>query len=265
MFKVSKYPQGTFSWADCASTNAIEAKQFYADLMGWTINEVPIGEGQFYYMFEKNGTTVAALSQIQSELEARGVPSHWNNYVTVDDVDAMTAKAKELGAMILQEPFDIFDSGRMSFFQAPTGGRLALWQAKNHIGAGLVNTPGAMAWNELATRDSEADKKFYSELFGWVFQKAENLDYHFILNKGRMNGGIITITEEWGDAPPNWMTYFSVTDIDTAVEKVKSLAGSVMGEIRDTPGVGRLAIITDPFGAVSTIIQLDEPQPWDVN
>jgi hypothetical protein len=265
MYKVTKYPQGTFSWADCVSTDAAKAKKFYAELMGWGINDIPMSDDEFYTMFQSQDVPVSGLGQMQKELQEMGIPSHWNNYVAVDDVDAMTEKAKELGATDIQGPFDIFDSGRLSFLQDPSGARFGLWQAYNHIGAGLVNTPGAMAWNELMTRDTAAATKFYSELLGWQVQKDENMDYHYIMNNGRMNGGIMPLSEEWGDAPSAWMVYFSVADVDAAVEKVKANGGKVITDIIDAQGIGRFAIIADPAGAHCSVIQLEQPQTWEDN
>ena len=76
---------------------------------------------------------------------------------------------------------DVFDSGRMAFIVDPTGAQLGLWQPKNHIGAGIVNTVGAMCWNELLTRDAQTAKAFYSAIFGWEFYGDEH--YIHISNK----------------------------------------------------------------------------------
>lgn len=265
MFKVTKYPQGTFSWTDCSSTNAAEAKKFYVALMGWKSNDLPMGDGQFYHMFEQDGESVGGLGQMQAADEGQSMPSHWNSYVTVDDVDAMTTKAKELGATVLEEPFDVFNEGRMSLVQDPTGASFAMWQPKETIGAGIVNTPGAMTWNELMTRDTASAMKFYGELFGWTFQKVDNMDYYMVMNNGRVNGGIMALSEEWGDAPASWMVYFSVADIEDAVAKVNANGGKVINGINDAEGIGRFAIIADPCGAQCSVIQLLQPQPWDLN
>ena len=54
--------------------------------------------------------------------------------------------------------------------------------------------------------------------------------------------------------PPNWTGYICVDDCDAAVDKARALGGSVMRPPRDVPGVGRLAIIADPHGAVTAIM-----------
>ena len=55
--------------------------------------------------------------------------------------------------------------------------------------------------------------------------------------------------------PPNWTGYVCVDDCDAAAAKAKSLGGSVMREPFDIPGVGRIAIIADPHGAVIAIMK----------
>ena len=70
------------------------------------------------------------------------------------------------------------------------------------------------------------------------------------------------MTEEWGDIPPNWAVYFSVEDLDAAVEKVKTLGGAVHIPQTDIPNVGRFSVIGDPQGAVITMIQMNQPEAW---
>jgi hypothetical protein len=266
MFKVTKYPHGTFSWADCASTDSATGKKFYAELMGWQIEDMPMGDDLFYTMYKQDGEYTAALSPMQAGMQEQHVPSHWNSYITVDNVDALAGKVKELGGTIIAEPFDVFDSGRMMVIQDPTGAMVSFWQAQNHIGAGLVNTPGALTWNELYTRDLEKAKDFYSKLLGWTYTRQEGaMDYFVIMNGSRPNGGMMTIAPTMGDMPPNWTVYFSVADIDKTVEKAKSLGGQLATPIMDAGGVGRIGFIIDPTGAMAAYIQTAQPQEWDLN
>lgn len=260
MFTVTKYPQGTISWADCSSTDVEKSKQFYADVLGWNFTDVPMGDGQFYTMYEVDGKSVAGLGPQQGD-----IPSIWNTYISVDDVDAMAAKVTELGGSVHVPPMDVFDSGRMMVFQDPTGAYISLWQPKNHIGAGLVNTVGAMCWNELMTRDVEKAKTFFADLLGWEYQKMDGMDYWLIMNNGRMNGGIMPIGDDNPDMPPNWSVYFNVADIDEAMKKVEASGGKqitpIMGEADTSPG--RFVPVSDPSGAVLLLIQAIQADPWE--
>lgn len=264
MFKVTKYPHGTFSWADCSSTDVDAGKKFYCDVMGWTTEDIPMGNDMFYTFFKQDGETVAAISPMQPAMQAQGVPSMWNSYITVDDVDALIPRIKELGGTVMGEPMDVFDDGRMVVLQDPTGAVVSLWQAKNHIGASLVNTVGAMCWNELYTSDTDAARTFYAELLGWDFEKmAEEGNYWLGKVNGRMNCGITSLPEGSGEMPPNWGIYFTVADIDAATEKVKESGGTVHSGPFMAEGVGRMAIISDPCGATINIIQTENPDPWE--
>lgn len=264
MFTVKKYPHGTFSWADLTSTDASKSRTFYTQLMGWQTEDIPMGDGAIYTMLIKDGANVAAMSQMQPEMASSGIPSHWNSYVTVDNVDSMVAKVTALGGTVIAEPFDVFDSGRMMVLQDPGGAMLSLWQPKNHIGAGLVNTPGAMSWNQLSTRDLPKVREFYTQLLGWEINKDEAQNYHYILNKGRMNGGIMLMDDNFGDMPSVWATFFSVDDIDATAAKAQTLGGNLLMPVMDAGDNGRIGVIADPTGAVCTFIQLQQPDAWDV-
>ncbi len=267
MYKVTKYPHGTFSWAELASREAGNSKQFLTGLLGWSFVDMPVGESMVYTMFSLEGEYVGAAFQMDAERFPPGIPSFWNNYVTVDDVDALAPRIVELGGQVMSGPFDVSNSGRMLVLTDPTGANLSLWQPRSHIGAGLVNCPGAMSWNELATPDSAVAQAFYGALLGWEFAVEGPPGYTLIRNRGRSNGGILQMTDEWklpdgNFMPAHWSVYFSVADIDAAVVKVGELGGEAMYETLEAPDVGRFRIIREPAGAVFTIIQLNEPEPW---
>jgi predicted enzyme related to lactoylglutathione lyase len=76
-----------------------------------------------------------------------------------------------------------------------------------------------------------------------------------------MNGGIMQMTDAWGDLPPHWMVYFSVKDIDEAAARVRALGGIVHVEKSDV-GTGSFLVMSDPAGAVCSLIQLNAPDPW---
>ncbi len=257
MYKVTKYPHGTFSWTDNTSTNAEAAKAFYMDLFGWGKVDEPLGGGMFYTMFQHEGEHVAGFAAMMPDMQGQGIPSHWTNYVSVDDVDAMVEPVKANGGTILFEPMDIFDSGRMLQFMDRTGAKLGLWQPKNHIGAGVVNTVGAMCWNDLVTNDAAAAKAFYAALLGWEFYGDDH--YIHISNRGRNNGGMI----EMKDMPPCWMPYFHVANVDDAMKRVEELGGAVVVGKHEAPDTGWWSIVKDPAGAHFYVMQLIAADAWE--
>lgn len=261
MSNTNSYPHGTISWADLMTTDSAAAKEFYTGLFGWQPVDNPIPGGGVYTMLQLDGVDVAALSEMGPEQKSQGMPPVWNSYITVDDVDEAANKAKELGATLAMEPFDVMDAGRMAVIQDPTGAFVSLWQTGTHKGAGIFNVPNTMSWNELDTRDVEAAKAFYTSLLGWESQTDEQ-GYTVWINNGRMNGGMMQIDENWGDVPSHWAVYFSVADCAAATDKVKELGGNVIRPPFDAGDVGIISIVQDPQGTAFNLIQLsqiDEP------
>ena len=186
MFKVTHYPHGTFSSADCSTTDWASAKQFYQAVMGWEAEDLPLYADVKYTRFKQDGETVGTLIPLPDEESY--TRSHWKCFITVDDVDSLVDKVKELGGTVVDEPFDALNDGRMMVIQEPTGATVALWQAKEMIGMGLVNTVGAMLWNEFLTHEPQKTMDFFGELLGWEFKQDGDRSYYMILNQGRMNG-----------------------------------------------------------------------------
>src|SRR3954462_2535215 len=149
----TSYAHGTFSWVDNATTDQEGAKSFYSTLFGWDYDDTPVGEGIVYSLAKLCGDVVGAIGPQQQDEISQGIPPHWNNYISVDDVDAVSARVAELGGNLVAPPFDVMDVGRMSVVIDPTGGVLCLWEARTNIGASVVNEHGALCWNDLSTGD----------------------------------------------------------------------------------------------------------------
>jgi predicted enzyme related to lactoylglutathione lyase len=129
---------------------------------------------------------------------------------------------------------------------------LSVWQAKESIGAGLVNVVGALTWNDLVTPDVEASAGFYSALFGWEITEVPGSDgqYWSITNGGRLNGGLLPIIE---GGHPAWNLYFACEDVDAALAKANELGGETFMGPMDVPNGSRFAILRDPSGAFFSV------------
>jgi predicted enzyme related to lactoylglutathione lyase len=172
----------------------------------------------------------------------------WASYVTVDDVDATTARAGDLGANVLAEPFDVMEVGRMSTIQDPTGAVFCLWQPRTSIGAEIVNTHGSLSMNQLNTSDPEAAERFYGELFGWRFDKVSQEPPYWGIRRGdRLNGGMMPLPPG-APMPSHWLVYFGIDDLDSSAERIGSSGGTVMVGPQEVPA-GRFVVAQDPQGA----------------
>jgi predicted enzyme related to lactoylglutathione lyase len=246
----TQYSPGTFSWTDLSTTDQEAAKAFYAGLFGWDYEDSPVGDGFYYSMAKLDGHFVGAISLQQEQQREAGVPPAWNSYVTVQNADETLARARELGATVHADAFDVMEAGRMGVIQDPQGAYFLVWQANQHIGAGLVNAPGAMSWNELGTPDPDAAASFYGELLGWTTTPMEGADPPYLVIKtaaGNSNGGLRPPAPP--GAPPFWLVYFATGDLDSALAKVQELGGSQLVPATDI-GIAKIAVVQDPQGAV---------------
>jgi uncharacterized protein len=108
--------EGVFVWDELVTTDADGAQRFYEEVFGWTTKDTGPDFGG-YRIFEVSGIGIAGLMDPQDA----SIPPHWQPYVAVDDPDATTAKAKELGGSVLLEPMDVPTIGRIAVLRDPQG------------------------------------------------------------------------------------------------------------------------------------------------
>lgn len=128
-----------------------------------------------------------------------------------------------------------------------------------------MSEPLKVWWHELNTWEPDQARHFYRATLGWDFQRTALPDgdtYWVAWKDGRAVGGIFQLTEPHCDGiPSHWMTYLAVPDIIAALVKAEAAGGEVLRKAFRLSGVGRLAVVTDPTGA---IIGLIEPEDADL-
>ena len=102
---------GYFSWNELLTTDVEGASAFYSGLLGWTTTPF----SPEYTLFNKVDQSVAGLMKAPRP----GMPAQWVAYVSVEDVDATTAKATQLGGQIVLPPMDVPDVGRIAVLLDP--------------------------------------------------------------------------------------------------------------------------------------------------
>jgi len=258
MSERTSYAPGTPSWVELGAIPDIgKAVDFYAGLFGWDVPESANPEQTGgYRQAMLRGKPVAGMMPLMQE----GQPSTWNTYVSVEDADAIATKVGEAGGTVIAEPMDVMDLGRMAVFTDSTGAVFGVWQPGTFVGAEIVNESNAVVWNELNTRDPEAAKSFYGDVFGWGFEEREfETGTYTSLKAGEATvGGMIDITGRAPDeVPAHWLVYFAVDDVDATVAKAQETGGGLALEPFDISEVGRIAIVKDPFGAVFAVMTPD--------
>ncbi|MCB9561534.1 MAG: VOC family protein [Kofleriaceae bacterium] len=254
MTHVETHPPGEPTWIDLMTTDPAAARDFYAALFDWTY-EIGTPETGHYTMCFRGGRAVAGIG---GKPPGSPMPTAWNLYLGTADVDATCASITEGGGTIIAPPMDVLDAGRLAFATDPTGGPFGLWQSKRHTGTQVVDEPGTLCWCELNTRDLDRAAGFFDGLFGLEARDVPMPGGKYVtLHRDGAEqpvGGIMKMTEQWGETPPHWMVYLGTDDTDATAAKITTLGGKVCVPAFDTP-YGRIAVVEDPQGAVFSLIQ----------
>ncbi|WP_059012113.1 VOC family protein [Streptomyces specialis] len=257
---------GSPAWLDLGVPDTDAAAGFYGPVFGWEFQSLGPEAGG-YGFFRLDGRTVAAAGPLTEQ----GARPAWMLYFRTEDADASAQAVENEGGTVRAAPTGVDGAGRMAQFTDPQGGEFAVWQPGENRGLEAVDQPGTLVWSELYTTDAAAAKGFYRAVFGWETDDmplpggseggAGGDTYTLVGPPGgssddpaqdRMHGGIMQLPPEnlaVNGFRPYWHPVFGSADCDGTVASVPANGGSVQMGPEDAPGVGRLAVCLDPFGA----------------
>ena len=117
-------------------------------------------------------------------------------------------------------------------------------------------THGAFSWNELTTSDPKAAVAFYSALFGWAVKDMDmgSGAYHVASVGDVPIAGLMGPPPGAPPMPPSWGCYVTVDNVDKTLASCTTLGGKTLVAPMDIPGVGRMAVLQDPQGAVFSVM-----------
>jgi predicted enzyme related to lactoylglutathione lyase len=113
--------------------------------------------------------------------------------------------------------------------------------------------PGVPCWIDSSQPDPEAALPFYRGLFGWEFENVMPEGSEGVYFIARIRGGDVAALGSIPEgAPPmaTWNTYVWVDSADETATKARQAGGGVVMEPFDVMNAGRMAVLTDPEGAV---------------
>ena len=256
MAKVETYEAGEPCWFDLMTPDLDGAQKFYGALFGWTFL-VGKPEMGYYTMCQLGGANAAGMGKMQPNAP---YPTMWSVYFWTNDVHASNNLAVENGAKAMMPPMEIPDAGHMAVLMDPTGATFGFWQPGLHRGAQVIDEAGAMAWTEVCSRDAATARDFYVKILNKQAKKMEGMEYWTLhSSNGVPRSGVMQMGKEFPpEIPPHWMPYFAVDDADASAKLITERGGKVLHGPFDTP-YGRIAVVSDPFGAVFSIIKLAMP------
>jgi hypothetical protein len=241
-------------WVDLSSSDPAGSRDFYAKLLGWSVEVDPNPLYGGYALAKVGGKDVAGIGpKMMAE-----APTAWTVYVGTADIAALTAKVVSAGGIVIAPSMQIGDQGSMAVFQDPTGAYFGAWQPASMTGF-EANTPGGYDWAELNARGLDNAVAFYRTVFGWEPKVTAMADgqppyTEFLLSGESIAGGMEINPMMPPEVPSYWMVYFSVPDVDVAFKSAIAAGAKEMLAPMDYPG-GRFGIMTDPQGATFGLLR----------
>lgn len=239
----SKWHVGQFVWRECMTPDPDRARGFYGELFGWSYHVADMGD--FEYPMIKLGERMLGGFV---KMEGAEHPPHWISYVSVEDVDAAAARAKEAGGKVGVPPMDIPGVGRMAVLGDPDGAWLTAFRSAEGDDPNRPERPGLgdFCWETISAKDLDGAKAFYTKVLGWKVQPGPGGIDTFATE----GGAVVADLQPAQNMPPSWLTYVVVEDLAAATAKAEKLGGKVYVARVDVPEVGGIGVIADPFGAV---------------
>jgi predicted enzyme related to lactoylglutathione lyase len=240
------YTPGRFVWAELVTPDPDDGIAFWTEVAGFTVESMKMPDGSDYRMMKKGENTVGGVVRPRME----GVPPHFTQYVSVDDVNATARAVTQRGGKVLVPPTDI-GMGTFAVVSDPQGATFQLWRSASGDDGGAA----AVRWNELWAKDADAVHGFYESVLGWkheISQMAQG-SYHLFKVGEAQAAGLMTSPDP--RVPPMWLPYLEVDDVDAVLARAKRHGGTVHAEPMEIAGVGRFAIVADRQGATAGVLK----------
>ncbi|MYU23972.1 VOC family protein [Streptomyces sp. SID8352] len=247
----TRFVTGAPNWIDVGTTDIDGATSFYGGLFGWRFRSAGPEAGG-YGFFERDGRIAAGGMQTGPE---QGPPS-WTVYFRSPDARAAAAASETAHGTVPVPPMEVMDQGTMAVLADRAGAAFGIWQPGQRAGLDVAGEPGALCWVELYTPDTAAAAAYYGAVLGLETSAVDFPGagtYTCVNPAGQgeegMFGGIVPLADDSEATLPHWLPYFAVTDTDATLARAVETGGTVVVPATDIEGVGRLARLTDPYGA----------------
>jgi predicted enzyme related to lactoylglutathione lyase len=241
------------------------AKQFYGGLLGWTFRDIEGGRTE-YAEASLDGHPVAGLIHRDMPAGEHRQPA-WLSFIAVRDVDAATKLALQNGAKLLFGPRDMPNRGREAVLTDPQGAVFAVLASSSGDPPDTLAAPGEWIWSSLITTDPDADAAFYQTLFGYeVFDLAadEGSQHLMLASDDYARASANSLPASKPNLRPHWLNFIHVEDTAKMTAKVVALGGRVVVEPRLDRHGGKVALVTDPTGAVFGLLEWPDDENKEV-
>jgi len=244
--------RGKIIWHDLFTDKLKESMEFYSGLLGWEFRKFGPGKRAYYYITD-DGLGVGGVTQLKT---SDGTENQWVSYISVDNVDATSSYVTQHGGKVLVSPRTFEQLGKVAIFADPEGAPFGVMNSSSGDPREVLPYVGQWVWADLFALNPIAQVEFYKGIADYkaVQNPVTKVDQDYFLQSNNVaRAGVLPTPAE--DILPNWLPYVRVEDIHTSITKVTQLAGRIIMHPSQQIFNGKLAIVSDPGGAVFGMIE----------
>lgn len=238
-----RVPPGAIGWNEYATTDVERARAFFTGLFGWSTRAKEFAHEGVYITFTMGGHDVAGLLSVNDL--AVGDAAGWFPVIRVSNVDAIVAKASEIGATILAEPTGLAGLGRHAMLAGPSRGRMSLLDLPDDR---AVRGIGCVGWNEFHARDPAATALFLWQTFGWNAEALALSDEGLVTVFTFGGHRIASMRKTAPNEPSQCLPCIEVGDVTATIRRARELGGALREERQKDQVLGHAARLVDPLG-----------------
>lgn len=246
---------GKFVWADLVTDDVPVARKFYAQLFGWTFQD--LGN---YTIAANDERPLCGMFQRPKPADASAKP-RWFGYLSVANVSRAERAVTKAGGKVLAAPQPMPKRGEQAVFTDPEGAVFGVVKSSAGDPPDFLPEPGDWIWVQLLSRDAKRAAAFYRTVGG--YQVVENtgtnrlLDY-VLTSNGYARATVRTIPRAAEQVKPTWLPFVRVKRVTESVAQAQQLGGKVLIEPNPERFDSKVAVIADPTGAAIGLLEWPE-------
>lgn len=248
---------GRIVWHDLFTTGMDVSKSFYRRVAGWHFvtehaTDFSWGGGEQDYVLALAGDEAGA-GLVEAPWQH---VDNWVPYVEVGNVDAIANLADELGGVLVRAPFEVPGVGRNCLLRDPLGALVGVCLSRHSF----PKPERQFGVECYLTQSKKFPAAFYNRLFGWDTLPADcgqGIIQEFTVSSDKV--GISLVNEAQCEIPALWVPGIKVGALSDVLLVVRDLDGSVHYAPPLASNERSMAVVLDPNGAFSCLVEAPLP------
>jgi predicted enzyme related to lactoylglutathione lyase len=244
---------GKFVWADLVTDDVASAQRFYAQLFGWTFQDMG-----GYLIAANEERPLCGMFQRERPAGQPEARPRWFGYISVASVERAQRTVAKAGGRVLAAPKKLPKRGEQAVFADPEGAIFGVVKSSSGDPQDFKADPGDWIWIQLMSRDGVQASEFYRKVGGYEVIRntsSKRLSDQVLASEGYARATVRTIPKENENVHPTWLLFLRVQRVSESVAQAKQLGGKVLLEPRPEFLESKVAVISDPTGAAIGLME----------